>query len=75
MALIGEQQHREAMLAQRVPVDVRRFSEVVAELDPHAPLDLVKIDVEGAELDVLEGVDEADWARIRQFVIEENWTG
>jgi 31-O-methyltransferase len=33
-------------------------------------LDLVKIDVEGAEEDVLRGVDEADWPRIRQLVIE-----
>lgn len=70
VALIGEQRHREAMRTQQVPVDVRRFSEVVAELDPSAPLDLVKIDVEGAELDVLEGIDPGDWPRIRQFVIE-----
>jgi 31-O-methyltransferase len=33
-------------------------------------LDLVKIDVEGAEEDVLKGIDERDWPRIRQFVIE-----
>lgn len=33
-------------------------------------IDLVKIDVEGAEEDVLTGIDESDWPRIRQFVIE-----
>ena len=33
-------------------------------------LDLVKIDVEGAEEDVLRGIDDADWPRIRQLVIE-----
>jgi 31-O-methyltransferase len=33
-------------------------------------LDLVKIDVEGAEEDVLAGIDDADWPRIRQLVIE-----
>lgn len=53
---------------------MRRFSEVVAEWGPAAepgvPLDLVKIDVEGAELDVLEGIEPDDWARTRQFVIE-----
>ena len=33
-------------------------------------LDLVKIDVEGAEEEVLRGISDADWPRIRQFVIE-----
>ncbi len=33
-------------------------------------MDLLKVDVEGAELDVLRGVDPQDWARIRQVVVE-----
>jgi FkbM family methyltransferase len=33
-------------------------------------VDLVKIDVEGAEWAVLEGIDEADWPRLRQLVLE-----
>lgn len=33
-------------------------------------IDLVKIDVEGAELDVLKGIEDSDWLKIRQFVIE-----
>jgi 31-O-methyltransferase len=33
-------------------------------------VDLAKIDVEGAEWAVLEGIDESDWPRIRQFAIE-----
>jgi 31-O-methyltransferase len=33
-------------------------------------IDLVKIDVEGAEEDVLRGIGNDDWPRIRQFVIE-----
>jgi 31-O-methyltransferase len=33
-------------------------------------VDLVKIDVERAELDVLCGIDESDWPRIEQIVIE-----
>lgn len=32
--------------------------------------DLVKIDVEGAEMDVLNGIDADDWKKIRQFIIE-----
>ena len=33
-------------------------------------IDLLKIDAEGAEWQVLQGVDEADWLRIRQLVLE-----
>jgi 31-O-methyltransferase len=33
-------------------------------------VDLAKIDVEGAEWAVLQGIDESDWPRIRQFAIE-----
>jgi Methyltransferase FkbM domain len=33
-------------------------------------VDLAKIDVEGAEWVVLEGIDEADWPRIRQLALE-----
>ncbi len=33
-------------------------------------VDLVKVDVEGAEEAVLAGVDDACWSRVRQFVIE-----
>jgi 31-O-methyltransferase len=33
-------------------------------------VDLAKVDVEGAEWDVLQGIDESDWPRIRQFAIE-----
>jgi 31-O-methyltransferase len=33
-------------------------------------VDLLKIDVEGAELDVLRGIEESDWPRIKQLVAE-----
>jgi Methyltransferase FkbM domain len=33
-------------------------------------VDLAKIDVEGAEWEVLQGIDESDWPRIRQLAIE-----
>jgi FkbM family methyltransferase len=35
-----------------------------------AGVDLLKIDVERAELDVLEGIEEADWPKIAQLAIE-----
>lgn len=43
----------EAAEARSVEVEVRRLDDVVA---PGAPLDVVKMDVEGAELDVLAGM-------------------
>jgi amino acid adenylation domain-containing protein/FkbM family methyltransferase len=33
-------------------------------------IDLLKLDVEKSELDVLESVEEGDWAKIRQLVVE-----
>lgn len=33
-------------------------------------IDLLKIDVEGAELDVIGGIDDAHWARVRNIVVE-----
>jgi 31-O-methyltransferase len=33
-------------------------------------VDLAKIDVEGAEWEVLQGIDESDWPRIRQLALE-----
>jgi len=36
----------------------------------NGPIDLLKIDVEGAEMDILNGISERDWPRIRQIVAE-----
>jgi FkbM family methyltransferase len=33
-------------------------------------IDLLKIDAEGAEWEVLQGIDESDWPRIRQLTVE-----
>lgn len=44
----------EASIAQAIKVQVRRLDELLA---PGAALDVVKMDVEGAELDVLAGMD------------------
>ncbi|HWW76023.1 MAG TPA: FkbM family methyltransferase, partial [Pyrinomonadaceae bacterium] len=48
---------------------LRRLSEVVRE-EGVRRIDLLKIDVQQAELDVLRGIDEADWAKVRQVVME-----
>lgn len=36
----------------------------------HRFIDLLKVDVEGAELDVLKGLDDGHWALIRNIVLE-----
>jgi FkbM family methyltransferase len=49
--------------------ELRTLSTVLVE-QSITRVDLLKVDVEKAELDVLEGIDEADWPRIRQIVAE-----
>jgi amino acid adenylation domain-containing protein/FkbM family methyltransferase len=55
--------------AATVAVQLRTLSGVIAE---HAidRIDLLKINVEKSELDVLLGLSERDWLKIRQLVIE-----
>jgi amino acid adenylation domain-containing protein/FkbM family methyltransferase len=48
---------------------LRRLSDVMRE-EGIERIDLLKVDVQRAELDVLRGIDEADWARIGQVVME-----
>jgi FkbM family methyltransferase len=48
---------------------VRTVSEVMRQHGV-AGIDLLKVDVEGAELDVLGGIEERDWPKIRQVFVE-----
>jgi amino acid adenylation domain-containing protein/FkbM family methyltransferase len=60
---------RERMSGESFRCPLRRLSEVMrAEGVEH--IDLLKIDVERAEWQVLGGIDEEDWARIDQVVLE-----
>ncbi|MBB4302673.1 FkbM family methyltransferase [Rhodobium orientis] len=54
---------------QRVTVDVDTVSR---QLTRHGieRVDLLKVDTEGAELDVLAGIAEADWPKISQLMVE-----
>jgi 31-O-methyltransferase len=61
--------HLQRRKVQRVECDVTTVSEAIRNGGVQA-VDLLKIDVEGAEWDVLQGVDDADWARLRQLVLE-----
>ncbi|MFI9388740.1 FkbM family methyltransferase [Kutzneria sp. NPDC052558] len=56
-------------------VTVRRLSDVLAHWPLVERIDLVKIDVEGAELEVLNGIAETDWTRIAQLVVEVQQVG
>ena len=48
---------------------LRRLSDVIEE-EKVERIDLLKIDVQRAEMDVLRGIDAGDWVRIRQIVME-----
>ncbi|MFD4763041.1 amino acid adenylation domain-containing protein [Streptomyces sp. NPDC058439] len=48
---------------------LRTLSEVIAEQGIDR-IDLLKVDVENAEYEVLRGIHERDWPRIRQLVVE-----
>ncbi len=48
---------------------LRTMSDFISERDI-AQIDLLKIDVQKAELDVLQGIQAEDWAKVKQIVIE-----
>jgi FkbM family methyltransferase len=55
--------------AQTLRCELRTLSSVLRE-ESIVRVDLLKIDVERAEIEVLRGVEESDWPRIAQVVIE-----
>ncbi|MEU2037094.1 FkbM family methyltransferase [Nocardia niwae] len=55
---------------ERMDVEVTTVSAILREHGPDARVGLLKVDVERAELDVLLGVSDADWPRIRAVVAE-----
>jgi hypothetical protein len=60
---------RKRLFLQKIECELKTISEVMRE-HSISTIDLMKIDVEGSELDVIEGIAEDDWPRIRQFVVE-----
>jgi FkbM family methyltransferase len=55
---------------EQIDVEVTTVSAILAEHAPDAEIGLLKVDVERAELDVLHGIAEKDWARIQAVVAE-----
>jgi amino acid adenylation domain-containing protein/FkbM family methyltransferase len=67
-------EHADELLAERFVDQIyesqlRTLSEVIRS-ERVERIDLLKIDVQRAELDVLNGIEDADWGKIRQVVME-----
>jgi len=58
-----------ALAVERFDCELRTLSEVIAA-QGIVQIDLLKLDVEKSEVDVLLGIADADWPKIRQLVIE-----
>ncbi len=66
------------LVAEIRTVELRRLSSILHEgildgagtVSRDQPIALLKVDVEGAELEVLLGVDDTDWARVQQVAVE-----
>lgn len=66
------QERTDALFAapQKVDVKLERLSHFLNDYPDVKSIDLLKVDVEGAELEVLQGVDDAHWALVRYVVVE-----
>nr|QEO74515.1 AMP-dependent synthetase and ligase [uncultured bacterium] len=60
---------RERLTSERIACEFKTISDVMSEHHVER-IDLLKIDVEKSELDVLAGIREDDWMKIKQIVVE-----
>jgi FkbM family methyltransferase len=60
---------RKKVFLQHPECQLKTVSEVIRERDVDK-IDLMKIDVEGSELDIIHGIEPEDWPKIRQLVVE-----
>ncbi len=70
----GLQQYAEELLegmfaSEQYECELRTLSQVIRE-EGIERIDLLKVDVEKSEWEVLEGIEEGDWEKIKQIVIE-----
>lgn len=68
-SLILDQKAEKAFQIERVTCQLKTVSDIVREHDIQR-IDLLKVDVEKSELDVLLGIEEQDWSKIKQVVVE-----
>ncbi|HEU4833207.1 MAG TPA: amino acid adenylation domain-containing protein [Pyrinomonadaceae bacterium] len=59
----------ERFVGREVESRLRRLSDIIKD-EGVQKIDLLKIDVERAEMDVLRGIDPEDWEKIEQIVLE-----
>jgi amino acid adenylation domain-containing protein/non-ribosomal peptide synthase protein (TIGR01720 family)/FkbM family methyltransferase len=59
----------ERMTSENFVCQMKRISDVIREHRIER-IDLLKIDVQKSELEVLKGIDEGDWSKIEQVVLE-----
>ncbi|KAI0437846.1 FkbM family methyltransferase [Xylaria telfairii] len=60
--------------SQQVDVQLERLSNILNTYPSFARIDFLKIDVEGAELEVLRGLDDNHWGLVRNIILE-TWDG
>ncbi|GAB3451678.1 hypothetical protein GCM10027570_28930 [Streptomonospora sediminis] len=73
--MVADQTGQEFATALFTPTElvvrVERLSQILAAHHPDVDtIDLLKIDVEGTEAEVLRGIDDADWAKVRKMELE-----
>lgn len=67
--LILDKQAKKAFHIEQVTCQMRTVSDFMREHDVQQ-IDLLKVDVEKSELDVFLGIEEQDWRKIKQVVVE-----
>lgn len=68
-SLLNEEKVKYLFQSQLVKGEVKTLSSIVNDLNIRS-IDLLKIDVEGEEYQVLQGINQSDWKKIKQVVIE-----
>lgn len=67
--LFGKEQTEYLLQSTQVISEIRTLSQVIADLSINL-IDLLKIDVEGGEIDILQGIEPNDWIKVKQIVAE-----
>ncbi len=69
LSFVLDRKLKKVLEMKQVECQLKTLSEIIHEYQVQY-IDLLKIDVEKSELDVLLGIESADWLKIKQIVIE-----